>query len=185
MKIHRLTILNSNTARWLCHCECGTIKFIERKRVKSGHTKSCGCLQKEKAAKTKTTHGFSGTSVHQAWKAINQRCNNKKTACYGDYGGRGIRVEWKNFANFLNDMGLKPSKNHSIDRIDNNGNYSRGNCRWATRIEQNNNRRDNRRFDYKGEKFTLTELSKMSGVKYLTIWKRLNRGWPTEKAVTP
>lgn len=139
-----------------------------------------------------TTHGMSGTKFHRCYTRINERCTRKKHSKYHLYGGRGIRVEWKTFGEFKDDMYesfLKHCENHggrqtTIDRIDCNGNYSKDNCRWATMKEQSNNKRNNRRFKVNGESLTLTQWVERLGVPQSTIRRRLARGWSVEKTLT-
>jgi hypothetical protein len=132
---------------WLCECICGNKITVESGRLGSGNTKSCGCLN---AASRKTrliTHGQAKAGNHTreytAWMAMRGRCNNPRNLVWKDYGGRGITIceRWNDFTNFFVDMGLKPSPQHSLDRINVNGNYEPSNCRWATKREQTLNRR--------------------------------------------
>ena len=124
--------------QWLCKCDCGKIKTIRSDQLCSGHTQSCGCLQKEKA----TTHGMSKMRAYVSWSAMLNRCNNHSCQAYKHYGGRGITVceRWLKVENFIADMGERP-KRITIERIDNDGNYEPGNCCWATYTIQLRNQR--------------------------------------------
>ncbi len=131
---------------WLCLCDCGNFKTISRNKLITGHTKSCGCLVAEVSRRRFTTHGHNSRGVRSSeyttWDAMIQRCTNPHCCQFRNYGGRGISVckRWMKFENFFADMGRRPT-GKSIDRINNNGNYEPGNCKWSTPSEQLRNRR--------------------------------------------
>lgn len=153
----RLSVLSRDGSRnskstWKCRCSCGNVKIISSTGLMSGKSRSCGCLQKEEQSeritKSNTVHGHNkaGTGnqspTWNSWSSMKKRCNTKSHVSYPSYGGRGIKVceRWNDFGNFLADMGERPI-GKTLDRIDVNGNYEPGNCRWATLSEQQKNKR--------------------------------------------
>lgn len=144
---------------------------------------SCGCLRVENVAKATTKHGRYNSDIYGIWEGIIQRCTNPNAPFFNYYGGRGITIcdRWRVFTNFLADMGDRPSRSHTIDRIDSNGNYEPTNCRWATRAEQQKNRRNARLITFQGRTETAHMWSKILGIPSRTIFNRLNRGLPPEE----
>lgn len=141
----RLTVLgrSDRKGRWLCKCDCGRESEPSLGSLRNGSSKSCGCAQRDVASGINRTHGMSRSSEYRIWAGMRKRCYSKKCKSYIDYGGRGIVVceRWSKFENFYEDMGQRPSPDHSLDRIDVDGNYEPSNCRWATAGEQARNRR--------------------------------------------
>jgi hypothetical protein len=131
---------------WTCLCKCGARKRVARYTLTSGHSRSCGCLQKELDARRSRTHGMTHLPEHSAWRAMKYRCSNPNCQDWKDYGGRGIRVcrRWlRSFAAFYSSMGPRPP-GLTLDRRNNDGNYEPGNCRWASRSIQSKNQRPKR-----------------------------------------
>lgn len=182
--------IGANVA-WLCQCDCGNIKLVSAKRFGDGKTKSCGCLAKESARhlliKLNYKHGKGKSKIYKIWCSMIQRCENKNDKAFVRYGERGIIVcdRWKNFENFYQDMGDSPSIKHSIDRIDNNGNYSPENCKWSTRDDQMRNTSRNIYIEYNGEKLCAKDWANRLGLcsGQVITW-RLKKGWSIEKTVT-
>lgn len=165
--------------RWLCRCDCGTEIVVWGSSLKTGNTKSCGCLKRE----VRTTHGLHRHPLYNAWENMNARCANPNNKKYTDYGGRGISVctEWRSdFQAFYDwavangwELGLE------LDRVNNNGNYKADNCRWATRTQQNRNTRANIMHNGK----CLSQWCEELRLPYHTIFCRVNRGWPFDRAL--
>lgn len=196
-KFYRLTIVRQadkdahGRVCWLCLCDCGRQIVVPIYRLKNDNTKSCGCFKTDNLVRRNTKHGYrtrdETTKEYMVWKAMKGRCANPKSKDYPNYGGRSIRVcdRWRNsFINFLEDMGECPL-GYSLDRVNNNKGYSENNCRWATREEQANNKRNNHWITFGDKTQTMIQWAKELGIKYRTLRNRINTlKWSVEKSLT-
>lgn len=174
-----------------CKCECGNEKTISHLDILSGHTKSCGCILKESLVKQNFKHGHTsgGKLSHEwsSWRAMINRCYDHTSSAWLRYGAIGISVcdMWRGkdgFINFLKDMGDKPTPSHTIDRIDGTKHYCKENCRWATKITQNNNQKSNRKVRWGEKTYNISQLMRKLNI-YTTsgvYYSRLDRGWSVE-----
>ena len=175
------------TARWFCQCDCGKQHIVRGYDLRSGLSRSCGCLQKEVAAKSNRKFFKRDMRLNRIWVAMRKRCSNPNSQYYYLYGGRGITVcqEWEaNFGSFQNwaiENGYMPDL--TIDRIDNELGYSPENCRWASIQEQANNHRNNVMITYKGQTLTVAQWSVLVGINQSTLRSRIAAGWPIKKAL--
>lgn len=177
-----------NRAHWLCRCDCRKETIVLSYNLKSGHTQSCGCLQKELSAFRSTVHGHNRvgkeSAEHRTWRSMIQRCINPKNKNYHNYGGRKITVceRWVKFENFLADMGKVPI-GLQLDRSNNDKGYFKENCCWSTPKEQQRNKRNNHLETY-GEKTQCVAVwAEEYNISYDTLLHRLRRGWSIEKAL--
>lgn len=169
-----------------CLCDCGTTRDVRVDGLLNGRSSSCGCFQREELVRRSSVHGMYQTSEYEAWRSMRQRISNSKRKGYDNYGGRGIKIcdRWlESFENFYEDMGPKPSKSHSVEREDVNGNYEPSNCKWATWKEQANNKRDTSFLTVGPFRMRVNEWSEVMNVEYNTILTRLRRGWTPHRAV--
>lgn len=181
----------ANKPAWLCRCKCGKEVVVRGSDLRGGKHRSCGCLQIDSV----TTHGMTDGhgkrkrgrfTGYSNWTSMIQRCHNPNSTGYARYGGRGIVVceRWRNsFVAFIADVGKRPSTEHSLDRINNDGNYEPGNVHWATREIQQNNRRVNNQQEYNGETKSITQWCRILGVNISRVRGRLRLGWSFTRAV--
>lgn len=168
---------------WRCDCGCGDTVVVRVADLLSKHTRSCGCLKRQIARKRMLRHGHTANSVvsseYRTWCAMKYRCENPNDKRYAHYGGRGIKVckRWQSFRMFFRDMGNRPT-GATLERKNNNGNYTPSNCVWASLLKQANNRQNNRHITYQGETLTVAQWAKKLKVKYSTLYMRLYRGKP-------
>ena len=177
--------------RFLCRCDCGNEKIVKLGDMKFGGTISCGCYCRENNRKLiserSTTHGLSHTPLYKVWLGMKSRCYNPNATPYKNYGGRGITVceEWLEHEPFYKwGMANGYESGLTIERINNDGNYEPGNCKWATYREQANNNRRNTKVQIGDRTESLTTWLRLLGLSSSTIYKRLNKGWSAEKALT-
>lgn len=178
---------SDNGRYYECQCDCGKTTVAYGGHLRYGTTTSCGCYAEEVNKTKMITHGASKTPEFYAWQSMISRCHNPKVKCFPRYGGRGISVcaEWiESFVQFITDMGVRPSPQHSLERKDNNGNYEPTNCRWATMVEQGVNKSSNRFLEFNGERKTVSEWTRLLGFSKTLIHDRLSRGWSVADTLT-
>lgn len=194
LRFGRLTVLKdvgrsaSGKVRWRVRCDCGVEKSVVTGDMTSGRTRSCGCQRGEATAKRNRTHGMTSSPEYRAWASMIARCRYPSATGYADYGGRGIRVcdRWAtSFEAFYADVGARPSPKHSLDRYpDVNGHYEPGNVRWATRTDQERNKRGSVRITIGGETRPILEWCELRGLAHTTVRDRIGRlGWTPEEAL--
>lgn len=174
---------------WQCKCDCGNEIIANVGNLKNGHTKSCGCLRGDRCKMNFTKHGLEHTRLYGIWYDMRLRCYDERNISYNRYGGRGITIcdEWKEDVKAFYDWAMANGYNDSltIERIDNDGNYCKDNCRWATVKEQANNRRNNILVTHNGKTQTMKEWAHEVGIPYKVVWARMRKlGWSAERALT-
>lgn len=190
----RLTVIAEAQRRgkaryWLCRCDCGKEREYFLGNLRRGVSQSCGCISTERINAYNRTHGLTSSLEYPVWYDMIRRCEGRFEAGKHFYQDRGIKVcdRWKGengLLNFVEDMGPRPSQKHSLDRIDNDGNYEPNNCRWATHLEQMGNIRSNHNLEYNGKIQCMAAWSRETGISVSGIQKRLKKGWSIEKALT-
>lgn len=178
----------AGSGKWRCRCRCGRAKVVVGHTLLSGRSRSCGCLSSEITARMNSIRGhhMSNTKTWRSWNAMIHRCTDPKDKDYPRWGGRGITVapEWMEFPQFLADMGERPLGT-TLDRMNNNGGYSKDNCRWATDLQQQNNRRSNVFITFRGNTLSISDWARRSGISRCVLWSRLRKHhWPVSKALT-
>jgi hypothetical protein len=174
---NKLNSKGNYVAYQTCRCVCGQVRDVLQDNLIYGRSRSCGCFNRD--GKHRITHGKSNSPEYMAWRSCRERCNNPNIPGYRNYGGRGITIcdRWLNsFENFYADMGPRPSPKHSLDRIDNDGNYEPGNCRWATTKQQSRNRRNNIIVTYDGDDMCLRDFANLVGKNPNLLTKRVKKG---------
>ncbi len=170
-------------AQWLCKCDCGNVKIISGDSLRQKRSVSCGCYQQEARGLKNRTHGLTRSPTYRSWQMMKKRCSCPDDVSYKNYGARGITYtpRWEKFQNFLQDMGEKPDGT-SLERLNNAKGYSKSNCKWATRTEQNRNRRLNILFMYRKQTKCLAEWCEELNLSYSRTYHRLTNGWSVEAA---
>ena len=189
----RLTVISfagtdkNGKALWNCQCECGNKTTVRLDKLSNGETKSCGCIRREKTRKRATTHGNSKKRLYRIWCGILHRTGNENAIEYDRYGGRGIYIckEWKESFEEFEKWALENGYTGklTIDRMDNDKGYSPENCRWTDWKTQENNKSNVKKYEYKGELKTITELAEMADIRTDTLRERIKRGMDIQKAV--
>jgi hypothetical protein len=186
--ICRATNVNkkSTNAHWECKCMCGKTTIVRGADLRSGGSKSCGCLGTESIILRNLIHGKTRLPEYAIWKGMKNRCTNPKNKSFKHYGGCGIKVHpaWlESFPEFYEHVGPRPTPKHSIERINNNLGYVPGNVKWATGIEQGNNKGNNRSVVFGERTMTLAQWARITGINDQTLFSRIDTlGWPIEKA---
>jgi hypothetical protein len=172
--------------RWKTKCDCGEIRVVPGSLLRKGTAQSCGCLRVELARAKAVRHGHSNDLTYSSWRSMKKRCFDTNHSQYQHYGAVGISVcaSWKDsFEAFLEDMGVRPSRLHTIDRILNDKGYEPGNCRWATKREQAFNRKDTILITVGDRTLCAAEWSRRTGVSHSSITRRIKQGWEPSRAV--
>lgn len=185
--ISRAENSKAGKTRWNCFCDCQIEVVCAASDLTSGHTTSCGCVHSEQIAERNVSniqHGMCNSGLYRTWAAMKSRCTDINQPAYKDYGGRGITVcpEWlENFESFKNDMESSYQEGLTLDRKNNNEGYCKNNCRWATRKEQQRNRRNNVWINTPLGRMVASEAAERFRLSRNVIYQRIRKGWPEER----
>lgn len=191
LTVNSFAYIKKGCTFWFCKCDCGNMVVVKGAYLMKGDTKSCGCLNIDIIRQKNEIHKMSKTKFYDIWIALRKRCENSKDQYYKNYGGRGIKVEWRDFQEFMADMyesylnhiALHGHKNTCIDRINNDGNYHKENCRWTTRLISGRNTRRIVFIEFNGITKSLTEWACIYNIPAQNIQRRLQKGWPKHLAL--
>lgn len=185
----RLTVIKraDRPRHWVCRCACGNEKTVHASNLLDGKSRSCGCLQKERASETSSTHGMTKHAIYHSWSSMLNRCTNPKNEDFKHYGGRGIEVcdRWRYFEQFRNDMLPSWAPGLTLEREDTNGNYEPGNCRWATQAEQLRNTRRTVMLDTPWGRMCQKDAAAKAGISVGALVHRLAANWPEDQLWRP
>lgn len=193
-KFGRLTVIKEDgrskygQVKWLCKCDCGTLCTVLGCKLRIGETQSCGCYRREATGQMFRKYSSVEKRLYTIWKKMRSRCYTKSDPKYKNYGARGIKIspEWKSdfkaFESWAFSNGYR--EDLTIDRIDVNGPYSPDNCRWTTNLVQCNNKTDNVFLEYNGQRKTISDWARVTGIKVTTLYERAHAGWPVEEMLT-
>lgn len=186
--IKKVGVDNNRFITWLCECDCGNKVVVRGSNLRTGNTKSCGCVRKENTKMLNFVTGMSNSRLHRIWSGMKSRCFNPNAKHYHRYGGRGITVceEWRHQFKPFYDWAMSHGYTDelTIDRIDNDGNYCPENCRWVTVKEQSRNMSKNRFVNFRGETLCVADLAIKYNISSSVLLGRINRNWDIERALT-
>lgn len=188
LEVIRLVVdIPGKKKKWLCRCDCENEVIVQGSNLQSGHSTQCKECQWKDVHTNHTTHGMTGTKIYGVWNTMINRCENPNSKSYCDYGEKGVSVckEWHDSKNFI-DWALSHGYEEGleIDRIDTNGDYCPENCRWITRLENANNKTNNRIILHNGEEKTLAEWARYYGLNYKSLHKKISLGYSFEEIVS-
>ena len=183
--LSKIVTRNPYSYKWYCQCDCGEHVIVVQVNLRTGNTSSCGCLRLERLHQALASHEKSGSLIYKTWNNMIQRCTNPHNSSWMNYGGRGISIchRWLSFTNFYHDMGEPPDE-YTLERKNNNGNYSPENCKWASRKEQSVNKRNNRMITFNDTTQSLIQWSEQINIPYWTLHARIRRHWSIKRALT-